>query len=115
MKSTYTWLVVHGRYVNLEGSNVGQQEGQSPPVEHLRGRNITGVHLAIPLSHHGNIIRDNWKIIRADLYLYDFIKESLWSLLKVKLEVLKEQKKNCDDSTAVYCVLFSSPLHCTSL
>lgn len=51
VKSTYTRLVVHGRYVNLEGSNVGQQEGQSPPVEHLRGRNITGVHLGHTLKY----------------------------------------------------------------
>lgn len=44
VRSTGTWLVVHGGYVNLKGSNVGHQEGQSPPVDHLRGVDITGVH-----------------------------------------------------------------------
>lgn len=29
----------------------------------------------------------------TDLYLYDLIKEDLWSLLKLKLEVLKEERK----------------------
>lgn len=44
VRSTGTLLVVHGGYVNLKGSNVGHQEGQSPPVDHLRGVDITGVH-----------------------------------------------------------------------
>lgn len=45
MGSTCTWLVVNGGDVNLKCPNVGHQEGQSPPVEHLRGGDITDVQL----------------------------------------------------------------------
>lgn len=33
-----TWLLVHRGDVDLEGSDVGHEEGQAAPVEHLRGK-----------------------------------------------------------------------------
>lgn len=97
MSSTGTWLFVHGGDVNLKGSNVGHQEGQSPPVEHLRGGDITGVHFGhAHVSHHGNSSRNrSEKQLNSgtDLYLHNFIKEDLWILLKLKLEVLKEDRR----------------------
>ena len=42
MSSSDTWLAVHSGDVNLKGSNVGHEEGQSPPMENLREDNITG-------------------------------------------------------------------------
>ncbi len=82
MSSTGTWLVVHGGEVNLKGSNVGHHEGQSPPVKHLTGGDITGVHSGhAQVSHHGNSRSKSEKTqqlyAETDLYLYDFIKEDL--------------------------------------
>lgn len=58
MSGTGTWLVVHSSDVNLKGSYVGHEEGQSPSVEHLRGGHITGVYFGhAQVSHHGNSSR----------------------------------------------------------
>lgn len=97
MSCNGTWLVVHGGNVNLKASNVGHQEGQSSPVEHLRRGNITGDHFGHAQdSHHGNGSRNRSEEKQlnsgTDLYLYDFIEEDLWGLLKLKLEVLKEER-----------------------
>lgn len=59
MSSTDTWLVVHSGNVNLKRSNVGHQEGQSAPVDHLRGSDITGVQVDhAQVYHHGDSSRN---------------------------------------------------------
>lgn len=131
--SAGTWLVVNGGDVNLKGSNVGHQEGQSPPVEHLRGGDITGVHFGHNrVSHHGNSSRNRSgekKNSETNLYLYDFIKQGLWILLKFKLEELQEERRGEEavlcftvlNSILLYCILLyfpvlsCVPLYCTLL
>lgn len=91
--STGTWLAVHGGNIDLKSSNVGHQEGQSSPVEHLRGGNVRGDAMATPPGIRPLLPRhERWKLRwKTHLYLYDLVKEDLRSLLKLKLEVLKEQ------------------------
>lgn len=45
-----TWLFVHSRDVDLKGSNVGHQEGQTAPMEHLGGGESTLTSAAVPTS-----------------------------------------------------------------
>lgn len=80
-----TWLFAHCGEVDLKASDVGQEEGQSPPVVHLTGNQS--------IFHSARSRRPNPPTHRTHLYLYDFIKEDLRILVKLQLEVLKADSR----------------------
>lgn len=92
-----TWLFVHSGDVDLKGSNVGHQEGQTAPMEHLGGGDGTLTSVAVPTSHSitksSGVVSKKRSKEETDLYLYDFIEEDLWIFLKLKLEVLWQRMR----------------------
>lgn len=79
-----TWLLVDGGQVDLKAADVGQKEGQSPPVAHLGVGGGDG---------NQRVLHTAFRNLGTDLYLDDFIKEDLRILLELKLEVLKKGGK----------------------